>query len=108
MNFIPGGHVVPASIQDARVEVESQLIASALAETDTQPPSPNVDIEIEEDEQDESEPSIPRMDVIPISPDWRTMPLPNCRSHLRQTLQNYILESQNLCRLIFKIFQARN
>ena len=41
MNFIPGGHVIPASIRDARGEVESQLVEGALAETDTQLPSPN-------------------------------------------------------------------
>ena len=41
MNFIPGGHVISASIQDARDEVESQLVERAPAEMDTQPPSPN-------------------------------------------------------------------
>ena len=35
MNFIPGGHVILASIRDARGEVESQLVEGALAETDT-------------------------------------------------------------------------
>ena len=35
MNFIPGGHVIPASIRNAWGEVESQLIEGALAETDT-------------------------------------------------------------------------
>ena len=41
MNFIPGAHVIPASIRDARGEVESQLIEGAPAEMDMQPPSPN-------------------------------------------------------------------
>ena len=41
MNFIPGGHVIPASVQDARGEVKKQLVEGASAETDTQPPSPN-------------------------------------------------------------------
>ena len=35
MNFIPGGHVIPPSIRDARGEVKSQLIEGASVETDT-------------------------------------------------------------------------
>ena len=35
MNFIPGGHVIPPSIRDARGEVESQLIERAPVEMDT-------------------------------------------------------------------------
>ena len=50
MNFIPGSHVIPPSIRDARSEVESQLIEAAPVETDTQPPSPNP---IHDDDDDE-------------------------------------------------------
>ena len=35
MNFIPGGHVIPPSIRDARSEVESRLIEGAPVEMDT-------------------------------------------------------------------------
>ena len=73
MNFIPNGHVVPALERDARGEVESQLIEGALAETDMQPPSPNPNNKIQEDEDDKDEPSTPRVNVIPSSPDWRAM-----------------------------------
>ena len=34
MNFIPGGYAVPTAVRDARAEAQSQLIASAPAETD--------------------------------------------------------------------------
>ena len=40
MNFIPSGYAVLATVREARVEAESQLIVSTLVETDTQPPSP--------------------------------------------------------------------
>ena len=80
MNFIPGGHVVPASVRDARGEVESQLIEGAPAETDTQPSSPNPNNEIQEDEDDEDEPSTPRVNVIPNSPDRRAMPPPQLQT----------------------------
>ena len=50
MNFIPDGHVIPASIRDARDEVESQLVEGAPSETHTQPPSPNPINETQEEE----------------------------------------------------------
>ena len=53
MNFIPDGYAVPAAVQDARAEAESQFFASALAEMDTHLPSPNFDIKFGKDEQDE-------------------------------------------------------
>ena len=56
MNFIPGSYAVPAAVRDACAKAKSQLIASALADTDTQMPSPNVDIKFGEDKQDEDEP----------------------------------------------------
>ena len=31
MNFIPGGYAVPASVQEPRVEAESQLVVSTSA-----------------------------------------------------------------------------
>ena len=74
MNFIPGGHVIPASIRDARGEVESQLLEGAPAETDTQPPSPNPINETQEEEDDDDEPSTPKVIVISSSPDWRPLP----------------------------------
>ena len=80
MNFIPGGHVVPASVRDARGEVESQLIEGAPTEMDTQPPSPNPNNEIQEDKDDKDEPSTPRVNVIPSSPDQRAMPPPQLQT----------------------------
>ena len=73
MNFILDGYVVPAIIQDARTEAESQFIANAPVETNTQPPSPNTDIKFWEDEQDVDEPSTPPKDV---NSDQQAMPLP--------------------------------
>ena len=63
MNFIRIGYAVPATIRDARAEVESQLIASAPVDTDTQPPSPNLKNEWREDNEDNEEPSTPPKDV---------------------------------------------
>ena len=68
MNFIPDGYAVPASVREARVEAESQLVVSTAAETDTQPPSPVPDNDPREDDDDEDEPSTPREDVIPAPP----------------------------------------
>ena len=45
MNLIPGGHMVPASVRDARGEV-SQMIKGAPAKMDMQLPSPNPNNEI--------------------------------------------------------------
>ena len=75
MNFIPGSHVIPASIQDARGEVESQLVEGAPAETDTQPPSPNPinETQEEEDDDDDDKPSTPKVIVISSSPDRRSL-----------------------------------
>ena len=75
MNFIPGGHVIPPSIRDARGEVESQLIEGALVETDTQPPSPNP---IHDDDDDE--PSTPAVIVISGSPERPPLPPPQLRT----------------------------
>ena len=55
MNFIPGDHVIPALIRDARGEVESQLVEGAPTETDTQPPSPNPINETQEEEDDDDD-----------------------------------------------------
>ena len=80
MNFILGDHVILASVRDARGEVESQLIEGAPAETDTQPPSPNPNNEIQEDEDDKDEPSTPRVNVIPSSPNQCAMPPPQLQT----------------------------
>ena len=80
MNFIPGGHVVPASVRDARGEVESQLIEGAPAKMDMQPLSPNPNNKIQEDVDDEDEPSTPRMNVIPSSLNRHAMPLPQLQT----------------------------
>ena len=80
MNFIPDGHVIPASIRDARVEVESQLVEGAPAETDTQPPSPNPINETHEEEDDDDEPFTPKVIVISSSPDRRSLPLPQLQT----------------------------
>ena len=82
MNFIPGGHVIPASIRDARGEVESQLIEEAPAETDTQPPSPNPinETQKEEDDNDDDEPSTPKVIVITSTPDRRSLPPPQLQT----------------------------
>ena len=82
MNFIPGGHVIPASIRETRGEVESQLIKGALAETDTQPPSPNPinETQEEEDDDDDDEPSTPKAIVISSSLDRRPLPPPQLRT----------------------------
>ena len=82
MNFIPGGHVIPPSIRDARGEVESQLIEGAPVETDTQPPSPNPihDTQEEEDDDDDDEPSTPPVIVISGSPERPPLPSPQLRT----------------------------
>ena len=80
MDFIPGGHVVPASVRDARSEVESQLIEGAPAETDMQPPSPNPNNKIQEDKDDKDEPSTLRVNVIPSSPNQHAMPSPQLQT----------------------------
>ena len=82
MNFIPGGHVIPASIRDAQGEVESQLVEGAPAETDTQPPSPNPinETQEEDDDDDDDEPSTPKVIVISSSPDQRPLPPPQLRT----------------------------
>ena len=97
MNFILGGHVVPASVRDARGEVESQLIEGALAETDTQPSSPNPNNKIQEDEDDEDKPSTPKVNVIPSSPDRRTMPPPQLQTPSASNLASkYFRKSKSL------------
>ena len=68
MNFIPNGYAVPASIQEPHAEAESQLVVSALAETDTQPPSPVHDNDPKEDDDDEDKPCTPPEDVIQTPP----------------------------------------
>ena len=74
MNFIPSGHVIPTSVQDARSKVESQLIEGAPAEMDTQPPSSNPINKIQKDKDDEDKSSTPRVIIIPSSPDRHAMP----------------------------------
>ena len=82
MNFIPGGHVISTSIQDAHGEVKSQLIEGAPAETDTQPPSPNPinETQEEDDDDDDDEPSTPKVIVISSSPDRRPLPPPQLQT----------------------------
>ena len=81
MNFIPGGHVIPASIRDAWGEVESQLVEGAPDEMDTQPPFPNpINETHEEDDNDDDEPSTPKVIVISSSPDRRYMPPPQLQT----------------------------
>ena len=97
MNLISDGHVVPALVQDARDEVESQLIEGALAETDTQPPSPNPNNKIQEDKDDEDKPSTPRVNVIPSSLDWRAMPPPQLQTPSTLNLAStYFQKSKSL------------
>ena len=81
MNFIPGGHVIPPLIRDARGEVKSQLIEGAPVETDTQPPSPNPMNETQEEEDNDvdDEPSTPPVIVISGSPERRPLPPPQLR-----------------------------
>ena len=90
MNFIPGGHVIPASIRDARGEVESQLIEGAPAKTDTQPPSPNPinETQEEDDNNDDDEPSTPKVIVISSSLDRQPLPPPQLRTPLASNLAN--------------------
>ena len=73
MNFIPGGYAVPGAVQDAQVEAESQLIASASVNTDMQPPSPNLDNKWHDNNEDEEEPSTPPKDVYLGNPDQSAM-----------------------------------
>ena len=70
--------MIPTSIQDARGEVESQIIEGALAEMDTQPPSPNPinETQEEDDNDDDDEPSTLKVIVISSSPDRRPLPPP--------------------------------
>ena len=78
INFIPGGHVIPTLIRDARGEVESQLVEGGPTETDMQPPFPNPinKTQEEEDDDDIDEPSTPKVTVISSSPDRRPLPPP--------------------------------
>ena len=80
MNFIPGGHVILASIRDARDEVESQLVEGAPAETDTQPPSPNPINETQEEEDDNDEPFTPKVIVISSTLDRHSLPPPQLQT----------------------------
>ena len=80
MNFILGGHVILASIRDARGEVESQLVEGAPAETDTQLPSPNAINETQEEEDDDDKPFTPKVIVISSTPDRRSLPLPQLQT----------------------------
>ena len=99
MNFIPGGHVIPPSIRDARGEVESQLIEGAPVETDTQPPSPNPTNETqeEEDDDDNDEPSTPPVIVISGSPERQPLPPSQLRTPLASNLANtYSRKSKSL------------
>ena len=77
MNFIPGGYAVPVAVREARVEAESQLIVSALAEMDTQPPSPMANIDPREDDNDEDEPSTSHEDA---NPDPPAIPAPQLQT----------------------------
>ena len=82
MNFIPGGHVIPPSIRDARSEVESQLVEGAPVKMDMQPPSPNSinKTQEEEDDDDDDEPSTPPVIVISSSPERPPLPPPQLRT----------------------------
>ena len=82
MKFIPGGHVIPALIQDARGEVESQLVKGAPTEMDMQPPFPNPIYETQEEEDDDDidEPSTPKVTVISSSLDRRLLPPPQLQT----------------------------
>ena len=110
MNFIPGGHVIPASIRDARDEVKSQLVEGAPAETDTQPPSPNPINETQEEKEDDDddEPSTPKVIVISVVQIGALCLYLNCRLLPRRTLQTCIPRNQNHCRSIFNSLQAMN
>ena len=74
--------MIPASIRDARGEVESQLIEGAPTKTDMQPPSPNPINETQEEDNndDDDEPSTPKVIVISSSPDRRPLPPPQLRT----------------------------
>ena len=99
MNFIPGGHVIPPSIRDARGEVESQLIEGAPVETDTQPPFPNPihDTQEEEDNDDDDEPSTPPVIVISGSPERPPLPLPQLQTPSTSNPPNtYFRKSKSL------------
>ena len=82
MNFIPGGHVIPTLIRDARGEVESQLVEGAPTKTDTQPPSPNPinETQEEEDDDDIDKPSTPKVTVISSNPNRRPLPPPQLQT----------------------------
>ena len=68
MNFIRGGYVVLASVQEPCAEAESQLVVSAALEMDMQPSSPAPDNDLREDDDDDDDPSTPREDVIQTPP----------------------------------------
>ena len=97
MNFIPSGHVIPASIRDARGEVESQLVEGALAEMDTQPCSPNPINKTQEEEDDDDEPFTPKVIVISSSLDRRSLPPPQLQTPPASNLANtYSRKSKSL------------
>ena len=94
MNFIPGGYAVLASVQEPRVETESQLVVNAPAETDTQRPSPVLNNDPREDDDDEDEPSTPPEDVIQTPPPIRA---PQLQTPLASRLANlYRRKSKSL------------
>ena len=66
MNFILGGYKMPATIQEARAEAESQLLANGQGELDTEPPSPTYDDEFHDAEHVELPPSPAEEDEPPL------------------------------------------
>ena len=57
MNFIPGGYKMPAAVREARVEAESQLLASGEGDIETELPSPTYDVDFRDAEHVELPPS---------------------------------------------------
>ena len=66
MNFIPGGYKMPAAVQEARTEAESQLLASGQGELNTEPPSPAYDDDFRDVEHVKLPPSPAEEDEPPL------------------------------------------
>ena len=74
MNFIPGDYKMPAVVLEARVEAESQLVASGAGEIKTEPPSPTYDDEFHNAQHDDEFRDTQHDDDLPPSPAEEDLP----------------------------------
>ena len=83
MNFIPWGYKMPAAVQEARAEAESQHLASGEGDIETEPPSPTYDVDFRDAENaplppspaEEEEPQLPEHEDQPSTSAHEDRPL---------------------------------